>query len=95
MLNRQTDLNDPEMDIGGNENFFQAALQQINAGAGSASGHAVVIPTSQAPETAPKIGNADPPPEESSGEDIFCACHFVCFWQGGCKGGFAVQHTLL
>lgn len=46
MLSRNTELNDGEVDIGGTDNIFSAALKQLNAGAASSSGHATVVPSS-------------------------------------------------
>ena len=59
MLGRHTELNEPDLDVGGGENFYMAALQQINAGAASSSGQAVTIPTSQGPASSVKSGTSD------------------------------------
>ena len=58
MLGRHTELNEPDLDVGGGENFYMAALQQINVGAASSFGQAVTIPTSQRPTSSGKIEDA-------------------------------------
>eukprot|EP00435_Cladocopium_sp_Y103_P063797 s158_g25.t1 len=74
MLGRHTELNEPELDIGGNENIFTAALQQIQSGAASSSGEAVTIATSHAPpESTSKPGKATAAKETTgaSEQDLF------------------------
>lgn len=45
-VTRNTELNDGDIDIGGNENIFSAALRQLNAGS---AGDAVVIQLQRVP----------------------------------------------
>lgn len=41
-VSRNTELNDADIDIGGNDNVFGAALRQLTLGAASSSSNAVV-----------------------------------------------------
>ena len=70
MLGRHTELNEPDLDVGGTENFYMAALQQINAGAASSSGQAVTIPTSQGPTSSGKSRIEDAAKEEAGAGNL-------------------------
>ena len=89
-VGRHVELNDSEIDVGGNDTIYSSALRQLSAGASSASS-AVVIPVSSA--SGVSAGSADPPSVDTKGkgsteeEDCFFSCGSVAFF---CK-----QSTLL